>query len=211
MRPAVHHSTHPTAMTDVVNEHGPPSSSSDPSASSGPPTSSHPSSGKDDMMELDETNPSIHTTSTTSAKDMMARIAHKKALAQTRNIPVLRRAPAVENEDEAGDELDEQGDDDDGGGDEEYASPKGKGKGKINLDNFEDVIIGAVRQAISAYAPEIGISINTTPKQTQVSSQRAAVAAERNTHSQAAKTRISVSTDSIVNVCIQNRADIVAE
>ncbi len=34
----------------------------------------------------------------------------------------------------------------------------------MNLDNFQDMIVGAVRQAIVQYAPEIGISITSTPK-----------------------------------------------
>ncbi|KJA13546.1 hypothetical protein HYPSUDRAFT_59840 [Hypholoma sublateritium FD-334 SS-4] len=130
--------------------------------------------------------PHVPAASSTSAKDLMTRINNRKALAQRRNIPVLRRAPAVENEEDGGDEHSSSEDDD-----EEDASPKGKGRGKLNLDNFQDIIIGAVRQAIVEYAPEIGISISTTPKETRVSSQRAAISAERKTHSQPVKTRIS--------------------
>lgn len=130
----------------------------------------------------------VPAASSTSAKDLMTRINNRKALAQRRNIPVLRPAPALENEEDGGDER-SSGEDDD----EEVVSPKGKGKSKLNLDSFQDMIIGAVRQAIVEYAPEIGMSISTTPKQTRVSSQRAAISAERKTHSQPAKTRISVS------------------
>lgn len=178
-----HHSaTNDHCMTDL-NEPG----SSAPSSFLPTPT------GSDRHMagpnETDSNTPNIHTTSTTSAKDLMTRIKNKKALAQRRNIPVLRPAPALENEGDAGD--DELSDDDDDA--EEDASPKGKGKGKIDFDNFQEMIIGAVRQAIVDYSPEIGISITSTPKQTRVSSQRVAIAAERKTHSQPAKTRISVS------------------
>ncbi len=169
-------------MTDL-NEPGPSASSSSLPTPTG---ADHHMTGPD---ESGSNEPSIHMTSTSSAKEVMTRIKNKKALAQRRNMPVLRHAPALENEGDAGDEL--SADDDD----VEDVPPKDKGKGKINLDNFQDIIIGAVRQAIVEYAPEIGISMTSTPKQTRVSSQRTAIAAERMTHSQPAKTRISVSTD----------------
>ncbi len=131
--------------------------------------------------------PSDQTRTSTSGKDLIARINQRKALAQRRNVPILRAAPAVENEEDAGDEG--GGDDEDE--DDEEALPKGKGK--IDFGNFQDVIIGAVRKAMVELGPEIGMSIATTPKKTRVSSQRAAISMERNAYSKPVQNRISVS------------------
>ncbi len=61
--------------------------------------------------ESGSNKPNIPTTSTPSARELMTRIRNKKALAQRRNIPVLRPAPALENEEDGGDELDADDDD----------------------------------------------------------------------------------------------------
>lgn len=184
-RPIESHSTHHPAANDhrMTDLNEPGTSTPSPFLPTPPGADHH----MTDVNETGSNKRKINTTSNTSAKDLMTRIKNKKALAQRRNIPILRPAPALENEGDAGDDELSDGDDDV----EEDA--KGKGKGKIDFANFQEMIIGAVRQAIVDYSPEIGISMTSTSKQTRVSSQRAAIAAERKTHSQPARTRISVS------------------
>ncbi len=133
--------------------------------------------------------------SVSSGKELMDRVKSKKQTLQGKAIPVLLRAPAVEDEDMGNGSGDHNGEAElehaepgiEDGDDEMDLSPdkakgahkgkgKGKGKGKdAGADKgdmflrLEGVIAGAVRQAVAELVPGLGMTITPTHAREKIS------------------------------------------